>query len=425
MGYSSNSSSDARSEQEVFVRFSKFLDNATALGVTRIASCYGLNQSGTLNLGTSPPIALNGQGLGYWDEANNAGINAFVVYQFANATVPFYVLLQWSLFDTSSPPHNFGTAPGAPGSHPDTSWAGVGIQIALRPDGTNPWGGTTRNNGFDVKSNPVWTTGSTGTLFVWPRCNSPGGALYNGSRAACSAITNASLADGGTPIRHRLTLIIDENNIFSSSDFRAQQNHDIFFFGKYTPLSGTVAPVPYFSFSDGNDPPFATNTVFGSMTPASGSGIRDGGVALPSMGPSGTVSGFAYDVADPANFFNRFFMGYMDAANTGSNTPSLTGTFNGSLNPGAGVMLERPMLIYSDEAAASGPVPFNGLIGYSTDFLRFAHPSSQTLTTLSGATRLIVGNMLNAGGVAGKFTVPFTSSLGPMGIAWNRNGIEI
>ncbi len=299
-GYASNANSDARSAQEVFVRLTKLFDNAGSLGVTRIASCFGLNTSGSSNVGASVPIALNGGGFGYWDEQNQAGTNAWVVYRFGNATVPFYVLLQWTLFDIAS--HAMGAAPGYPASHPDTSWAGVGISIAARSDGSSPWGGSTTNNGFDVKTNPMWTTGSNGLLWVWPRCNAPGGALFNGSRAALAQLTLNSITDGSTPVRSRVTVAMDENNIFIANDARGAYNYDVFYFGKYIPISGTNPPVPYWSFQDSNDGPFATNTAFGPVAPVTGT-TRDGGIGLLSASASGTVGIMTYDCPDPGIFF--------------------------------------------------------------------------------------------------------------------------
>ena len=426
-GFASNVAADVRPIQEQFVRLIKFFDNSAALGVTRIASNYGLNLSGSSYPSSNPAITLNGQGFGYWDEQLNAGKDAWAVFRFTNADVPFYVLLQWAVRTVAG--QEFGIAPGYPASHPETTNAGIGIQIACRSDGTNPWGGSMNNNGFDTKSNPVWTTGSNGMVFVWPRTNSAQGALYNGSRAAHMSLFNASNIDLGTITRSRMTACIDENNIFIASDVRGTLNYDVFYFGKYTPISGTTPPVPYWAFSDGNDPPFSLSAI-GSVSILSGSTARDGGIAVSTPAISGTVALASYTLPDPGLFGTTVasYEFHPEGPNTGSINPILSGNmYGGSSHPGVGLLLERPLLLFAVEAAnAVGSTYMAGLVGYSYEFLRAVCCAVPPNVTLSGSTRMVIGNnRIDGGTINGKWTIPWTSSLGPMYSANNRNGFEI
>lgn len=59
----------------------------------------------------------------------------------------------------------------------------MGISMAFREDGDNPWNGTMNNNGLDTPGDPiVWTEADLGsgasTVHAFPRSNNPGGS-YN------------------------------------------------------------------------------------------------------------------------------------------------------------------------------------------------------------------------------------------------------
>lgn len=132
----------ARRAQEAYVSLTRFLTSSYAaeLGIQRIAYNTGSAAGGN----------------GYWDQAQAIGNNAFSVYRFMSASVPFNMLLQYC-----STNGTFGNSPGDPGTlDAGTGGPTIGIAFAARTDGNNAWNGTTLNNGNDSKSSTlVWTSG--------------------------------------------------------------------------------------------------------------------------------------------------------------------------------------------------------------------------------------------------------------------------
>ena len=138
--------------QEHYVAWVNFFRHCETNGLcTVVASQYG----------------SGGTGEDFHDQANPAGENAFTYAEWDAGTLRFGVLVQWA--DAS----NFGSSPGNPALLSDTTFDGVGLQMAFREDGTSPWSGTTNDNGADSKGTPVWTPG-TSTVHVFPRSNNPG-----------------------------------------------------------------------------------------------------------------------------------------------------------------------------------------------------------------------------------------------------------
>ena len=414
--------SDFRPVQELFVRLTKFLDHATGSGVTRIASNYGFNTSGSTIVSSVPLIALNGQGFGYWDESVQAGTNAWAVWRFGNAYTPFYVILQWT--DFVSVATTFGTAPGYPGSHPDTSFAGVGIQVAACSDGTAAWAGSTRNDGTDIKRNPAWITGSNGMSFVWPRCNSPGGGtLFSGSRSAFMSVANATLTEGTTNLcRWRLTAALDENNLFIATDNKGNFVYNVFHFGKYVPISGTNPPVPYFCYNSTNASVYTADTSIGAQIPITGStNTLDGGIAAAVPTRSGTVGTLLLSSFHPGIVADS--PGYICPEPPFNNLTASLGTTPGQGNVGWGMYNEFPICLASSEWPTYSQVNFNGTVGYSYDFLRLVPIGVQPGITFNSGSRLCVGSSIASS--TPRFTIPWSSSFGQMYTSWTRDGIEV
>jgi len=160
--------------QNAYVNIFRFLSTLTGSGeVSRIAYNIGHVNSGAL-----------GNGLGFWGEANQCGGNAWSVWRFnsgSNRTFDFYILFQHAggqftatLGNTSA---SYGFIPVADSTYPNTYRGMLAYQIAASVDPTtgissNPWNGTTNNNGTDAKGTPTWVTGSVGhDLFVVPANN--------------------------------------------------------------------------------------------------------------------------------------------------------------------------------------------------------------------------------------------------------------
>lgn len=271
--------SGAKGAQELFVSlYSYFISaQAQAVGVTLIANSTGSN---------------NASGFNYWDLATPAGNNAWAVFQWASASVPFCMLMQVATgTQTVSPGNSFGGIPGNPGVMLVNGYStadGVGIQFAARANGTSPWNGTTGAVGSDTKGTPVWISGSS-HLYVWPRANSVAGT-YVSNKEFCLTLANA---DYIRQYACRVNVTIDQNNVFFSRDsYNDVGSYNYFYFGKYQPYSGShrldmacVPDVPYVMLRDDNetglDPTvfLGTSNLYGSLTAVSTN--LDGGVAFP------------------------------------------------------------------------------------------------------------------------------------------------
>lgn len=249
-----------------------------------------------------------GKGMNYSDEQFPVGENSMALFRFAQATPPFYVLLQFASgssfggtafgFNSNLTASLYGNGTDASGNPITvtggfaTNNGGVGIAVACLADGGNPWNGTT-SPGYAIKGNPVWVSGSnTGSLLVWPRSNGQSGSF--------DPVTSGSLS-GTLPVRSRrhnmiglvshgamnglhsmMSVVADRSNLLIQTDVGSTGNSTFFFFGQYVPRPGLNPDVPYVclaSTGNGSNPPFAIRpSRFGSLT-----GIaEEGGVAHPS-----------------------------------------------------------------------------------------------------------------------------------------------
>lgn len=160
--------------QHMYVNVFQFLSSLTGSGeVERIAYYTGHVDSGSLGTGTD-----------FYPSENQAGGNAFSVWRFASSSArpyDYYVLFQYAGSNTI-PTTCFGNISGAYATYDKTYWTsgirgGLGWQIAASYDtstliASNPWNGTTNNDGTDVKGYPTWQTGSIGEqLAVLPAFN--------------------------------------------------------------------------------------------------------------------------------------------------------------------------------------------------------------------------------------------------------------
>lgn len=160
--------------QNAYVNIFRFLSTLTGSGeVSRIAYNIGHVNSGAL-----------GNGLGFWGEANQCGGNAWSVWRFnsgSNRTFDFYILFQHAGGNSSATLGNtsasYGFIPTADSTYSSTYRGMLAYQIAASVHPTtgissNPWNGTTNNDGTDAKGTPTWVTGSVGhDLFVVPAHN--------------------------------------------------------------------------------------------------------------------------------------------------------------------------------------------------------------------------------------------------------------
>jgi hypothetical protein len=401
---------------DLFITMYKFLvsSGSTVAGIKLIANNFG---------------SVPGSGFNYWNQTNPVGNNAWSVFCFTSASIPFYMLLQFGTSSIGSSEGGvIGQPPGNPGSATNnasnyTQNGGVGIQFAMRSDGGNPWTGTTGALGADTKSNPVWTTGSNyfdpAAAFVWPRCNSVSGSgavtLTSGSRAVCLTIAPQAYMNGINASGMRLHLACNFDNIAIARDmFSTVGNYNYMWFGKYTTFTGSwpqnsssVAPaVPYAMLwreLENASPTIAVGTanVYGST---SGDSEREGGIAHPFL--SGQVVGCSVDA--PANLM-AFNAGYQP--NTMYSTPL---TYD-----------EFPMVLYINEVLApdrggsTPPLPPGALMG-QTDYLRFNYglfvgdigsgSNGVTADASVGSLRIVLGSSPTTANVS-KYSFPWSQNI--------------
>jgi hypothetical protein len=159
--------------QNAYVNIFRFLSTLTGSGeVTRIAYNIGHVNSGAL-----------GNGLGFYGESNQSGGNAWSVWRFnsgSNRPYDYYTLFQHAGGNITN---GFGNTSASYGfvdtinTYPNTYRGFLGYQLvtSINPStglSSNPWNGTTNNDGTDSKGTPTWITGSGGDdLYVIPAHN--------------------------------------------------------------------------------------------------------------------------------------------------------------------------------------------------------------------------------------------------------------
>ena len=268
---------------EAFVTVYNLFNNLSSIGVTRIA--YNKGNGGT--------------GMSYWDQGTPPGNDAWALFRFGNATIPFYVLIQGGNNTTVTGATYSGYAGCTPciASSSNSSialgqYGCVAIAVAMRLDGTSPWGGTTVNTGTDTKGSPVWTPGAS-TLAVFPRTN----ALYGNratNRDACTPVILSGLNNSSYPdvtMGIRINVLVDENNILFACDSGCDGSYCMFYFGKYIPKTGITSQIPYVMLNNYfvTSAPFLnignnSSYYYGPTDYSSavyGAGVGDGGIIHP------------------------------------------------------------------------------------------------------------------------------------------------
>jgi hypothetical protein len=232
----------AQENQELFTALYGFL-NAK---YTRIAS----------NFGTA------GTGFDYWDGASPSGENAFAVFRAGSAANPFNILIQWAHTNA------FGASPGNPGAINGATGDGVGVVVAFRLDGTNPWAGGVANVGADAKASPVWTPGGS-TLVVLDRAASVGGSFATNKE---NTIIIANAAAGGGGILNRFHVVGDNDGFVCLFDLTNDGSYTMKYFGAYTPRTGFTITHPLVALSTQTIgyPTDGPGITYGSITGTSG-----------------------------------------------------------------------------------------------------------------------------------------------------------
>lgn len=348
---------DADRQQNTFVNLYDFMQRNVAVGNAALhASNFG----------------SGGTGFDYHDGANPAGENAWAVFRFlASAssvrTTDFYVLIQWAHNST------FGNAPGNPGELDGDSGFGdgVGIAMAYREDGGDPWNGTTNANGADTKGTPVWA--GTG-LHVMTEINETGASATN--KESCTRVFHGGATD------MRLWCVGDADGMVFLQDVSVDNDVDAVYgayLGVYTPRADLTIPNPYVMIWDldvdvtDND----RNDNSGCMSVTESRGVV--GVRM-----------------------------HRPAASSFSNTENL----NGSVT-----RLDFP--IYVVRTQAQDPVEY-GLLGYlPTNLIRVNH-GMPSFSTSAAFDRAYMGH--SSSQATYKFSIAYGGGAAP-GLAADRDGV--
>lgn len=205
---------------------------------TLLADTYGYTTLVASNYGSA------GSGFGYAGSGSEPGNNAWFVVKFNTSVArpgggsqlgEYYVLVQ------GTGNVGFGSSPGSPGRCAgSTATYRVGLAVAFRTDGGNPWGGTTGSPGSDTKGSPVWTAGGS-TLCVMDVANLEGYGTYGTNKENCIQIDSFST----TAITHRAQLFADEDNFSIFWDYGETEQHDNHITcNLYTPFDGFTVSYP-------------------------------------------------------------------------------------------------------------------------------------------------------------------------------------
>lgn len=206
-----------------------------------------------------------GTGMHRWDGSNPAGNNAWAVFEFTQAAVPFWVLIQFSAYaPQSSNTVTFGNSPGAAvtqliqfytaGSKVYTAATRdncVAVMIAFMPNGSSPWLGTTANNGADTRPASPWSSNAC----IFPRGNDQGGAFYYNRYCFMPLVHETSLLwtqgnmNTGAPTYDALDslyhVIVDRDNLLFLMDAQGIGSlGSFFYFGKFSAADAANA-APY------------------------------------------------------------------------------------------------------------------------------------------------------------------------------------
>lgn len=367
----STGDTDARRAQEAYVSLTRFLTSsyAAALGIQRIAYNTGSAAGGS----------------NYWNQNGAIGNNAFSVYRFMSASVPFNMMLQYCSTNAT-----FGSSPGNPGTvDAGTSGPTIGVVFAVRADGTNAWNGTTSNNGNDAKNTGlVWTSGSS-TLFAFPRSNSGGGThavLKQNTLSIFPALTTVTL-------NARLNAVFSEDSAFFAADTNSYSFQCTYFVPYTATTSSVVAPYVMTRTYYVDDPVIAlSTTVYGDTA---GSAARNGSCAHPNP-PSASLGTMI--------LAHTYINSNMNVTQQPNNAVTGSSTY---------LIDEYPMHLCLYEAS------YYGYVGYITNWPKIAWGVPQCGISSDGSKLFIGGGL---GPNAAKLVVPWSSSVGSPGLGYGREG---
>lgn len=215
-----------------------------------------LNGSDAKQLGIqliSANPGVSGSGMGFWDSATPSGENAWACFQFKSASVPFFVLMQYSGQTT------FGTGLGVATGSLSVGTNGVGFSFCQKNDGTVPWNGTIFQHD-DTRGNPIWAVNGR---IAYPRANVTGGSNVSGSDGFITLSTADALTSDGQAnytiygngsqlpnnthaYQSRAHFIVTREQFIAVVDLQGNATSNFIYFGKYTSfIPASQNPIPY------------------------------------------------------------------------------------------------------------------------------------------------------------------------------------
>jgi hypothetical protein len=380
---------------DAFVTMYKYLSGsagAQANGITLIANCSG---SATNSAG----------GFNYWNQLNPINNNAWAVFKWSNATVPFYMLMQVTFGPATNPSTLTSCASPSLIQEADSvyyTYGALAISIAAMTDGSSPWNGTTSSLGNDRKGDPVWQTSSFGGppyLVAFPRSNSVFGN-NNGSRHFVGGLMPAYYLQytGATSAQAiKYHLFTDVNELLFTSTFQAftPGSYTYCYFGKYEQYSGSfdstdiiTSSFPYCMFK-------TITSVQSYAGPAMGFGYPYG---IPNTSIAGNYNDGGVATTNNSQVFkNELAVATYVADTLSLSTADQLKSLNTCYASGSGVTSyyeEWPIVILSAEHTSSLSMSF-GLVGQMNGMIRLVRgiASGDTNTTL---TRCVVNNLNNS-----------------------------
>lgn len=224
---------------------------------TRVALQYGNGASGT----------------DFWDGANPSGTNAFAVWSMAATAARPYVYY-FAIQGGGAVGATYGAVPGDPGTHTGQTSSNSGqltVCAAIGVGGdSNPWNGTTNNDGTDRKGGSsalpngndglggVWRVPVGGTdVICFPRTNNPGG-----SAEGANAVTRRGSMiafNAGSQAATRYHLVMDDDNLVFYTDVGNNGGGQFCFLGPYDPHPSLTVTYPFLCFGTTGTIEFGTS----------------------------------------------------------------------------------------------------------------------------------------------------------------------
>lgn len=290
-------------------RFSLSYDNGVTYPLTNLIPLISGTSFGDGIFGKFPDQQLiAGTEWTVWYSVNT---NAFSVWKFASASIPFYV----GLFHFGSPANAYSGSNLTLWGQNNPTEGGLGIAVGQMSNGGNPWTGLSSSSYWDV----------TSSVYLWPRSNNPGGLHQTNRNNLMPLLLRSDVRNFGVSGH----CLFDENNLAILNDVGSDNSYDFFYFGKSMIYTGSGVQYSHGDYTYLCANKFSAGWIFehldlgfgvglySTLNPPvygsiSGSTILEGGLAVFSgslksdtLRQKSGVKGFVFDL--PAGLFYRSY----------------------------------------------------------------------------------------------------------------------